>query len=89
MQYATDRLLFSPSDLVVYLDGNFPSWMDRWYTERRNGNVRSITQGDFYTEYFSACRYLLAPLWLLPAERPIGRVGFAPTGDRRLARRTG
>ena len=29
-----------------------------------------------------------APLWLLPAERPTGRVGFAPTGDRRLARRT-
>ena len=28
-------------------------------------------------------------LWLLAAERPIGRVGFAPTGDRRLARRTG
>ena len=25
-----------------------------------------------------------SPLWLLPAERPIGRVGFAPTGDRRL-----
>ena len=30
-----------------------------------------------------------APLWLLPAERPIGRVGFAPTGDRRLSRHTG
>lgn len=30
----------------------------------------------------------LAPLWLLPAERPIGRVGFAPTGDRRLSRHT-
>ena len=29
------------------------------------------------------------PLWLLPAERPIGRVGFAPTGDRRLSRHTG
>src|SRR5882757_9350373 len=26
--------------------------------------------------------------WLLPAERPICRVVFAPIGDRRLARRT-
>jgi hypothetical protein len=26
--------------------------------------------------------------WLLPAERPMGRMGFAPTGDRRLSRRT-
>ncbi len=26
---------------------------------------------------------------LLPAERPIGRVGFAPTGDRRLSGQTG
>jgi hypothetical protein len=25
-----------------------------------------------------------APLWLLPAERPMGQVGSAPTGDRRL-----
>jgi hypothetical protein len=25
---------------------------------------------------------------LLPAERPIGRVGFAPTENRRLSRRT-
>ena len=24
----------------------------------------------------------------LPAERPIGRMGFAPTGDRRLSRHT-
>ena len=32
---------------------------------------------------------VLAPLWLLPAERPIGQVGCAPTGDHRLARRTG
>ena len=27
--------------------------------------------------------------WLLPGERPIGRVGFALTGDRRLSRHTG
>ncbi len=26
--------------------------------------------------------------WLLPAERPIGRMGFAPTGNRRLSRHT-
>ena len=29
-----------------------------------------------------------APPWLLPAERPIGRVGFAPTGDQQLSRHT-
>ncbi len=28
------------------------------------------------------------PPWLLPAERPIGRVGFAPTENRRLSRHT-
>ncbi len=32
---------------------------------------------------------ILASPWLLPAERPIGRVGFAPTGDRRLSRHAG
>ena len=30
-----------------------------------------------------------APPWLLPAERPIGRAGLAPAGDRRLSRHTG
>jgi hypothetical protein len=49
---------------------------------------RSITQGDLYQ---STSTNLLPPssLWLLPAERPIGRVGFAPTGNRRLSRHTG
>ena len=48
---------------------------------------RSITQGDLYQ---STSTHSLPPAspWLLPAERPIGRVGFAPTGDRRLSRRT-
>jgi hypothetical protein len=43
------------------------------------------------TRYQSTSTHSLppAPLWLLPAERPIGRVGFAPTGDRRLSRHTG
>ena len=38
----------------------------------------------------STSPHLLPPaaLWLLPAERPIGRVGFAPTGDRQLSRHT-
>ena len=49
--------------------------------------VRSITQGDFY-QSTSTHVVTSLPLWLLPAERPIGRVGFAPTGDRRLSRRT-
>ncbi len=40
--------------------------------------------------YQSTSIDLLPPqsLWLLPAERPIGRVGFAPTGNRRLSRHT-
>ena len=37
---------------------------------------------------FETCCPVLAPPWLLPVERPIGRLGFAPTGDRRLSRRT-
>jgi len=41
-----------------------------------------------YTRVLQRICYLLAPLWLLPAERPIGRVGFAPTENRRLSRRT-
>ena len=38
----------------------------------------------------STSPHLLPPaaLWLLPAERPIDRVGFAPTGDRQLSRHT-
>jgi hypothetical protein len=49
--------------------------------------VRSITQGDLHQ---STSTNSLHPssLWLLPAERPMGRMGFAPTGDRRLSRRT-
>src|SRR6478672_2308974 len=38
MRFDADRLIFSPSDLVVYLDGDFASWMDRWYIESANGN---------------------------------------------------
>ena len=49
--------------------------------------VRSITQGDFYQSTSTNSLPPSSP-WLLPAERPIGRMGFAPTGDRRLARRT-
>ena len=43
------------------------------------------------TRYQSTSTHSLppAPLWLLPAERLIGRMGFAPTGDRRLSRHTG
>jgi hypothetical protein len=42
------------------------------------------------TRYQSTSTHLLppAPPWLLPAERPIGRVGFAPTENRRLSRHT-
>src|SRR5947208_1842283 len=38
MRFDADRLIFSPSDLVAYLDGDFASWMDRWYIEAANGN---------------------------------------------------
>lgn len=38
MRYDTGRLLFSPSDLVTFLHGDFASWMDRWHAERSNGN---------------------------------------------------
>jgi hypothetical protein len=38
---------------------------------------------------FEARCLVLASPWLLPTERPMGRmVGFAPTGDRRPSRRT-
>eukprot|EP00456_Euglypha_rotunda_P066035 TRINITY_DN567_c0_g2_i11.p1 TRINITY_DN567_c0_g2~~TRINITY_DN567_c0_g2_i11.p1 ORF type:complete len:1150 (+),score=174.60 TRINITY_DN567_c0_g2_i11:25069-28518(+) len=40
MRYDTDRLVFSPSDLVVFLDSEFSAWMDRWYIEGRRANGR-------------------------------------------------
>ncbi len=43
MQYACNQLVYSPSDLVVYLDGDFASWMDRWQTEFRNRNQAVAT----------------------------------------------
>jgi len=33
MRYANEHLVFSPSDLVVFLDSEFASWMDRWRVE--------------------------------------------------------
>jgi uncharacterized protein len=40
MYYDTDSglLKFSPSDLTVFLETEFASWMDRWQAERWNGN---------------------------------------------------
>lgn len=38
MRYESGRLLFSPSDLVTFLHGDFASWMDRWHAECVNGN---------------------------------------------------
>lgn len=40
MYYDTDSgiLKFSPSDLTVFLETEFGSWMDRWQAERWNGN---------------------------------------------------
>lgn len=34
VRYANDSLVFSPSDLVVYLDSAFASWMDRWHVSQ-------------------------------------------------------
>lgn len=45
MQYDDQgRLLFSPSDLVVFWDGEFPAWMDRWHVERRRGVLEVATE---------------------------------------------
>ena len=41
-----------------------------------------------YTRVLQRITLPPAPPWLLPAERPIGRVGFAPTENRRLSRHT-
>src|SRR5450432_1924074 len=35
MHWKNDILRYSPSDLTVFLDGEFPSWMDRWYADQR------------------------------------------------------
>ena len=51
-------------------------------------HVRSITQGDLCQSTSTNSSPPSSP-WLLPAERPIGRVGFAPTGDHRSLRHTG
>lgn len=42
MHYAfklSGRLRFSPSDLVVFLQGDFATWMDRWHADNTNGNA--------------------------------------------------
>ena len=56
----------------------------------RFGPVRAVSKR-WLVESVAAlmtCRHgawsVLAPIWLLPAERPIGRVEFAPTENRRL-----
>lgn len=41
MHWEGDVLQFSPSDLTVFLDGEFPSWMDRWYADQRAGALKS------------------------------------------------
>ncbi|MEX0716363.1 MAG: hypothetical protein WD066_07250 [Planctomycetaceae bacterium] len=37
MQHSPERIIFSPSDLTVFLETEFGSWMDRWHLELRNG----------------------------------------------------
>ena len=38
----TQSLKFSPSDLTVFWDSEFASWMDRWECERRRGNTAVV-----------------------------------------------
>lgn len=38
MRYYSDQLIFSPSDLVVFLESEFASWMDRWRIESAKNN---------------------------------------------------
>ena len=35
-------LKFSPSDLTVFLETEFGSWMDRWQVERSHGNHEAV-----------------------------------------------
>lgn len=45
MHYNSDgRLIFSPSDLVVYLESEYASWLDRWNAERNNGNSDIVNE---------------------------------------------
>lgn len=44
MQRQENQLIFSPSDLVTYLEGDFASWMDRLYAERQTGQTTAIDQ---------------------------------------------
>ena len=44
MRYATDQLVFSPSDLVVFLESEFAAWMNRWHVECRNGNKAVVNE---------------------------------------------
>ncbi|HMO83408.1 MAG TPA: TM0106 family RecB-like putative nuclease [Lacipirellulaceae bacterium] len=39
MRYLADRIVFSPSDLLVFLEGDFASWMDRWQLEAGRGDA--------------------------------------------------
>jgi len=39
MRLEGDRIRFSPSDLGVFLESEFASWMDRWELERRRGRA--------------------------------------------------
>lgn len=38
MYYDSGTLKFSPSNLTIYLETEFASWMDRWQAERWHGN---------------------------------------------------
>jgi uncharacterized protein len=41
MHWEGQILRYAPSDLTVFLDGEFPSWMDRWYANQRAHTYKS------------------------------------------------
>jgi uncharacterized protein len=45
MRKISDQLVFSPSDLILYLSSPFASWMDRYHLENR-----SLVTPDLATE---------------------------------------
>src|SRR3990172_9209132 len=37
-----DRIRYTPSDLTVFLESEFASWMDRWALARRAGGASAL-----------------------------------------------
>ncbi len=46
MKKISDRLVYSPSDLIRYLASPFSSWMDRYYLENRSAIIPDVESED-------------------------------------------